>query len=39
MRIGAMANIPASEVKAKCLELMDGVAERRESFSLLRTIW
>ena len=31
-----MANIPATEFKAKCLELMDRVAERRESFVITK---
>src|SRR2546427_8371472 len=31
-----MSNIPATEFKAKCLELMDRVAERRETFVITR---
>ena len=31
-----MVNIPATEFKAKCLELMDRVAERRESFVITK---
>ena len=31
-----MAKIPATEFKAKCLELMDRVAERRESFVITK---
>jgi prevent-host-death family protein len=31
-----MANIPATEFKAKCLELMDRVAQRRESFVITK---
>ena len=31
-----MATVPATEFKAKCLELMDRVAERRESFVITK---
>src|SRR5437773_9899718 len=31
-----MSNIPATEFKAKCLELMDRVAERRETFVITK---
>ena len=31
-----MGDIPAPEFKAKCLELMDRVAERRESFVITK---
>jgi prevent-host-death family protein len=31
-----MAEIPATEFKAKCLELMDRVAEHRESFVITK---
>jgi prevent-host-death family protein len=31
-----MGNIPATEFKAKCLELMDRVAERRETFVITK---
>jgi prevent-host-death family protein len=31
-----MTNIPATEFKAKCLELMDRVAQRRESFVITK---
>jgi prevent-host-death family protein len=31
-----MPNVPATEFKAKCLELMDRVAERRESFVITK---
>ena len=31
-----MTNIPATEFKAKCLELMDRVAERRETFIITK---
>ena len=31
-----MANIPATEFKAKCLELMDRVAERQETFVITK---
>ena len=31
-----MGNIPATEFKAKCLELMDRVAERRETFIITK---
>jgi prevent-host-death family protein len=33
---GKMGRIPATEFKAKCLELMDRVAERRESFVITK---
>lgn len=31
-----MASVPATEFKAKCLELMDRVAERRECFVITK---
>lgn len=31
-----MRNVPATEFKAKCLELMDRVAERRESYVITK---
>lgn len=31
-----MATVPATEFKAKCLEMMDRVAERRESFVITK---
>ena len=31
-----MGNIPATEFKAKCLELMDRVAERRETYVITK---
>ena len=31
-----MASVPATEFKAKCLELMDRVAERRETFVITK---
>lgn len=31
-----MGQVPATEFKAKCLELMDRVAERRESFLITK---
>jgi prevent-host-death family protein len=31
-----LASVPATEFKAKCLELMDRVAERRESFVITK---
>ena len=31
-----MSNIPATEFKARCLELMDRVAERRESYVITK---
>src|SRR5213594_2979561 len=31
-----MSNIPATEFKARCLELMDRVAERRETFVITK---
>jgi prevent-host-death family protein len=31
-----MARVPATEFKAKCLELMDRVAERRETFIITK---
>ena len=31
-----MGNVPATEFKAKCLELMDRVAERRETFVITK---
>lgn len=31
-----MGNVPATEFKAKCLELMDRVAERSESFVITK---
>lgn len=31
-----MGNVPATKFKAKCLELMDRVAERRESFVITK---
>lgn len=31
-----MATVPATEFKAKCLELMDRVAERRETFVITK---
>jgi len=31
-----MGNVPATEFKAKCLELMDRVAERREIFVITK---
>lgn len=31
-----MANVPATEFKAKCLALMDRVAERRETFVITK---
>lgn len=31
-----MANVPATEFKAKCLELMDRVAERRETYVITK---
>jgi len=31
-----MANIPATEFKAKCLELMDRVAERQETYVITK---
>jgi prevent-host-death family protein len=31
-----MGNVPATEFKAKCLELMDRVAEKRESFVITK---
>src|SRR5437867_5381655 len=31
-----MSNIPATEFKAKCLELMDRVAERRETYVITK---
>ena len=31
-----MSNIPTTEFKAKCLELMDRVAERRETFVITK---
>jgi len=33
---GKTGRIPATEFKAKCLELMDRVAERRESFVITK---
>lgn len=32
----AMAKIPATEFKARCLELMDRVAERRETYVITK---
>src|SRR5688572_8842559 len=31
-----MGNVPATEFKAKCLELMDRVAQRRETFVITK---
>ena len=31
-----MAQVPATEFKAKCLQLMDRVAERRETFVITK---
>jgi prevent-host-death family protein len=31
-----MGNVPATEFKAKCLELMDRVSERRETFVITK---
>ena len=31
-----MARVPATEFKAKCLELMDRVAERRETYVITK---
>ena len=31
-----MAHVPATEFKAKCLELMDRVADKRESFVITK---
>jgi len=31
-----MASVPATEFKAKCLELMDRVAERRETYTITK---
>jgi prevent-host-death family protein len=31
-----MAQVPATEFKAKCLEIMDRVAEKRESFTITK---
>ena len=31
-----MGNVPATEFKAKCLQLMDRVAERRETFVITK---
>ncbi len=34
-----MTDIPATEFKAKCLELMDRVAERRETYVITKRGW
>src|SRR5215813_7842100 len=33
---GAVAKVPATEFKAKCLEIMDRVAERRETYVITK---